>query len=143
MPRNNDPEVGEIKVFWVPISNGALFAPTLPISDQQGSPGAGNGESLAARAIARHAVVHGRPAGVVVRFARPLWNCTVPAARMVIVSPLFTVRPVSVNVCFEGTVTGMGFAAMPLARAAAAGGARTKQVVAAPARAQVARLIFI
>src|SRR5262245_26972782 len=143
MPSNNDPDVGETKVFWMPISKGVLFAPTLAMSDQHGSPGAGNGESLAARAIARHAVVHGRPAGVVVRFARPLWTWTVPAARMVIVSPLFTVRPVSVNVCFEDTVTGICLAAMRPARAAAAGGARTKQVVTAPARSQVPRLIFI
>src|SRR5262245_38617250 len=115
MPRNNEPDVDATKVFCMPISNGALFGPTLAISDQHGSPGAGKGESLARRAIARHAVVHGLPAGVVFCFTRPLWNWTVPAARMVIVSPLFTVRPVSVNVCFEGTVTGMGFAAMRLA----------------------------
>jgi hypothetical protein len=62
---------------------------------------------------------------------------------MVIVSPLFTVWPVSVNVCVERTVTGIAFAAVRSARAPAAVGAKTKHVVAAPARSKVARLMFI
>ena len=115
MPRNKGPDAGATKVLSMPISGGAPFVPTLAISDQQARPGAANGASVDARAIAKQAVVHGLPAGVVVR-SRALWKWTVPAARTVIVSPLFTVWPVSVNVCVDGTVTGIGFAAVRFGR---------------------------